>query len=44
MNIMSPRVRLPLVELQAESKARIDRVMAKTCAEYPDYLARRADP
>jgi 4-hydroxy-tetrahydrodipicolinate synthase len=42
MNIMSPRVRLPLVELQAESKARIDRVMAKTCAEYPDYLIANA--
>jgi len=38
MNIMSPRVRLPLVELQAESKARIENVLAETCAGHPGYL------
>ena len=32
LNMMSPRVRLPLVELRPDSKARIDAVMAKTCA------------
>ena len=38
MNIMSPRVRLPLVELTIESKARIEKVLAETCAGHPGYL------
>jgi hypothetical protein len=38
MNIMSPRVRLPLVELKAEGKARIDAVLSQTCAGHPGYL------
>jgi 4-hydroxy-tetrahydrodipicolinate synthase len=38
LNLMSPRVRLPLVELAAESKAQVDRVMAETCAGHPSYL------
>jgi 4-hydroxy-tetrahydrodipicolinate synthase len=38
MNLMSPRVRLPLVELKAEGKARIDAVLSQTCAGHPGYL------
>ncbi len=38
LNMMSPSVRLPLVELKPESKARIDAVMAETCAEYVVFL------
>jgi 4-hydroxy-tetrahydrodipicolinate synthase len=38
MGVMSPRVRLPLVELRAESKARIDKVLAETSAGHPGYL------
>jgi 4-hydroxy-tetrahydrodipicolinate synthase len=34
LNMMSPRVRLPLVELRPESKARIDAAMADVWAEY----------
>jgi hypothetical protein len=29
---------LPLVELKAESKAQVDRVMAEACAGHPSYL------
>jgi hypothetical protein len=38
LNMMSPRVRLPLVELRPESKTRVDTVMAKMRAEYRDYI------
>jgi 4-hydroxy-tetrahydrodipicolinate synthase len=38
MKLMSPKVRLPLVELTAESKARIDAVLSQTCAGHPGYL------
>jgi 4-hydroxy-tetrahydrodipicolinate synthase len=38
MNLMSPRVRLPLVELKAEGRARIDAVLSQTCAGHPGYL------
>ena len=38
LGMMSPRVRLPLVELKPESKARIDTVMAQMCAEYRGYI------
>jgi hypothetical protein len=31
-------VRLPLVELKPESKARIDTVMAQVCAGYRGYI------
>jgi 4-hydroxy-tetrahydrodipicolinate synthase len=38
LGMMSPRVRLPLVELRPESKARIDTVMAQMCAAYRGYI------
>jgi 4-hydroxy-tetrahydrodipicolinate synthase len=38
MRLMSPRVRLPLVELRAESKTRVETVLAETCAAHPGYL------
>ena len=38
MNLMSSTVRLPLVELKAESKARVEKVLADTCAAHPGYL------
>jgi 4-hydroxy-tetrahydrodipicolinate synthase len=38
MKLMSPRVRLPLVELRAESKTRVETVLAETCAAHPGYL------
>jgi 4-hydroxy-tetrahydrodipicolinate synthase len=38
MNLMSPRVRLPLVELKRESKAEIERVLAHISAKYSGYL------
>jgi 4-hydroxy-tetrahydrodipicolinate synthase len=38
LNLMSPRVRLPLVELRPESKARIDAVMAEMRAEHGGYI------
>jgi 4-hydroxy-tetrahydrodipicolinate synthase len=38
LNLMSPRVRLPLVELKPESKARIDAVMAEIWAEYTSSI------
>ena len=36
--MMSPRVRLPLVELANESKAEIDAVLAQVAEGYADYL------
>jgi 4-hydroxy-tetrahydrodipicolinate synthase len=38
MQMMSPRVRLPLVELENESKAEIDAVLAQVAEGYADYL------
>jgi 4-hydroxy-tetrahydrodipicolinate synthase len=38
MQMMSPRVRLPLVELANESKAEIDAVLAQVAEGYEDYL------
>jgi 4-hydroxy-tetrahydrodipicolinate synthase len=38
MNLMSPRVRLPLVELKRETKAEIERVLAHISAKYSGYL------
>jgi 4-hydroxy-tetrahydrodipicolinate synthase len=35
MRLMSPRVRLPLVELSSESKAEIEAVLNQLCREYP---------
>ena len=34
MNLISPRVRLPLVELSRESKAEIDKLLAHMGAKY----------
>jgi 4-hydroxy-tetrahydrodipicolinate synthase len=38
MNIISPRVRLPLVELKSEPKAEIERVFAHIGAKYSAYM------
>jgi 4-hydroxy-tetrahydrodipicolinate synthase len=38
MKLMSPGVRLPLVELTDESKAEIDAVLAQVAHGYADYL------
>jgi hypothetical protein len=38
MQMMSPGVRLPLVELANESKAEIDAVLAQVAEGYADYL------
>jgi 4-hydroxy-tetrahydrodipicolinate synthase len=38
MKLMTPRVRLPLVELKNESKAEIDAVLAQVCDGYAEYL------
>jgi 4-hydroxy-tetrahydrodipicolinate synthase len=38
MRMMSPLVRLPLVELESETKAEIDAVLAQVCEGYPDYM------
>ena len=38
MKLMSPGVRLPLVELKDESKAEIDAVLAQLCEDYADYM------
>jgi hypothetical protein len=38
MKVMSPAVRLPLVELKNESKAEIDAVLAQVIEGYPDYM------
>jgi 4-hydroxy-tetrahydrodipicolinate synthase len=46
MKLMSPAVRLPLVELKAETQAEIDQVLAQLCERYADDMigkvARRA--
>ena len=38
MKLMTPGVRLPLVELKNESKAEIDAVLAQVCEGYAEYL------
>ena len=38
MRLMSPSVRLPLVELSSASKAEIEAVLGQMCKEYPHYL------
>jgi 4-hydroxy-tetrahydrodipicolinate synthase len=38
LNVMSPRVRLPLVELNNGTKANIASVLAQVCERYPDYV------
>jgi 4-hydroxy-tetrahydrodipicolinate synthase len=38
MDLVSPRVRLPLVELNNENRAEIDAVLARVCEKYPGYL------
>ena len=38
MDLVSPRVRLPLVELSSESRAEIDAVLARVSEKYPGYL------
>ena len=38
MRMMSPQVRLPLVELENESKAEIDAVLGEVAEGYADYL------
>jgi len=44
MNIISPRVRLPLVELTSRTMAEIDGVLAQLGALYSDYLIGSASP
>jgi 4-hydroxy-tetrahydrodipicolinate synthase len=38
MKLMSPRVRLPLVELKSETKSEVAAVLAHVCEGYPDYM------
>jgi hypothetical protein len=38
MKMMSPGVRLPLVELKSDTKAAIDAVLAQASEEYADYM------
>ncbi len=38
MDLMSPRVRLPLVELKRESKAEIERILGHISTKYSGYL------
>jgi 4-hydroxy-tetrahydrodipicolinate synthase len=38
MNLISPRVRLPLVELQSGTKADIEKVLARIAMEYSGYM------
>jgi hypothetical protein len=38
LNVMSPRVRLPLVELNNASKAEIASVLAQVCEQYSDHV------
>jgi 4-hydroxy-tetrahydrodipicolinate synthase len=44
MNIVSPRVRLPLVELTNPTRAEIDGILAQLGALYSDYLIGSASP
>ena len=38
MDLVSPRVRLPLVESKSESRAEIDAVLARVCERYPGHM------
>ena len=38
MNFISPRVRLPLVELRSETKIEIEKVMGRIATEYSGYM------
>jgi 4-hydroxy-tetrahydrodipicolinate synthase len=38
MDLVLPRVRLPLVELKGETRAEIDAVLGRACEKYPGYL------
>ena len=38
MDLVLPRVRLPLVELKRETRAEIDAVLGRACEKYPGYL------
>jgi hypothetical protein len=38
LKMMSPLVRLPLVELRSEAKAEVDAVLAQVREGYPDYM------
>jgi hypothetical protein len=38
MDLVSPRVRLPLVELSSASRAEIDAVLARVSEKHPGYL------
>ncbi len=38
MDVMSPRVRLPLVELRSDTKAEVDAVLARACERYPGSM------
>jgi 4-hydroxy-tetrahydrodipicolinate synthase len=38
LGLMSPRVRLPLVELSGQSQAELGRVLLSMCDEYSEYL------
>jgi hypothetical protein len=44
MNMVSPRVRLPLVELTRATMAEIDGVLAQLAALYGDYLIGSVPP
>ena len=38
MDLVLPRVRLPLVELKGDTSAEIDAVLGRACEKYPGYL------
>jgi hypothetical protein len=38
MDLVSPRVRLPLVESKSESRAEFDAVLARVCERYPGHM------
>jgi 4-hydroxy-tetrahydrodipicolinate synthase len=43
MSLMSPRVRLPLVELNHENKSAIDAALAEACNEHSQYMIGKCD-
>jgi hypothetical protein len=44
MDLVLPRVRLPLVELKGETRAEIDAVLGRACEKYPGYLIAAGQP
>jgi 4-hydroxy-tetrahydrodipicolinate synthase len=38
IDLVLPRVRLPLVELKSETRAEIDAALARVCERYPSYM------